>query len=122
MMKTVADPVIEFDRERDCLSIDGFKFAREFLTHITASEPGIRFRIISRSDGAITFSQEQSALEAAAPALLSALQAVLDRDNYEIGLCDGDCGAPGESHPYATSELRTAMGAAEIAIAEATRS
>jgi hypothetical protein len=49
-----SDPVIIFDRVTQVVEIDGCRFSRELLAHLTASEPGEWFRIIARKDGVIT--------------------------------------------------------------------
>lgn len=68
-------PEISYSAEHGILTINGCKISIEFLQHITASEPGIRFRIVERAtDGAITIAQERSELEAAAPEMLAELK------------------------------------------------
>jgi hypothetical protein len=79
------EPVMSYDPSTEVVTIDGFRFSREFLRTMTASPPGIRYRVLSRDDGAITVGMDRSSLEAAAPAMLEALQlAVLfiDRVKY----------------------------------------
>lgn len=67
-------PVINYNAATEEVTIDGFRFSREFFSHITASPCGITFRIIERNDGLITITQDRDPLAVAAPDMLTALQ------------------------------------------------
>ncbi len=49
--------------------------------------------------------------------LEAALNAIVARDNVELGLCDMDGGAPGECAPYPSDELKLALSVARTLVA-----
>jgi len=78
----VAPDWFSWDEAAQVLTIDGHRFTRKFLTTWTTSEPGVRFRVISRADGAIMIGYERSNLEAAAPEMKTALEdCILDLEH-----------------------------------------
>lgn len=70
-------PQISYDPATRVATIDGVQFSRDFFSQLTASPPGVRFRIISRENGTITVAQDRDPLEFAAPDMLAALEGSL---------------------------------------------
>ena len=50
----MTDPVVAFDPITNVVTIDGYRFARDYFHHMTASPLGVSFRIVSRADGVLT--------------------------------------------------------------------